>query len=106
MPDIANNMKMLQNLRQVVLNLTVISSVASGYTPTIDDPSAPNAQAVCPGYKAQSMSSHANGLTATLSLAGPACNAYGNDIDTLKLTVEYQDVHRLEVKIEPMHMVS
>ncbi|OKL62330.1 putative alpha/beta-glucosidase agdC [Talaromyces atroroseus] len=38
-------------------------------------------------------------LTADLSLAGDACNAYGQDIDDLKLLVEYQTDSRLHVKI-------
>lgn len=44
----------------------------------------------CPGYSASNVQQTANGLTADLSLAGDACNAYGTDLPNLTLTVEYQ----------------
>ena len=44
----------------------------------------------CPGYAATNISENANTLTATLSLAGDACNVYGDDISDLTLLVEYQ----------------
>ncbi len=44
----------------------------------------------CPGYKASNVQTTANGLTADLSLAGQACNAYGDDLRNLKLTVSYE----------------
>lgn len=44
----------------------------------------------CPGYSASNVQQNANGLTADLTLAGEACNAYGNDLPNLTLTVEYQ----------------
>jgi alpha-glucosidase len=43
----------------------------------------------------------AQGLTADLTLAGSACNVYGNDISDLTLTVEYQTPERLNVQIVP-----
>ncbi|QKX64214.1 uncharacterized protein TRUGW13939_11387 [Talaromyces rugulosus] len=70
----------------------------------IDDPNAVNAQTVCPGYKALNVSSTKYGLTATLSLAGKACNAYGTDVSSLNLTVEYQAEDRLNVYIKPTHI--
>jgi alpha-glucosidase len=96
---------MLQTLQQAALSFFLTCSLVSAYTPTISDPNAPNAQTSCPGYQAQDMTVNANKLTATLTLAGPACNAYGSDIDSLQLTAEYQDAHRLAVNIEPMYMV-
>jgi alpha-glucosidase len=69
----------------------------------------------CPGYLALGVVQTATGLTADLKLAGVACNIYGNDIQDLKLTVNYDsgksntDVHctrltcldsRLHVMIE------
>lgn len=45
--------------------------------------------ASCPGYTANNVQTTATGLTASLSLAGPACNSYGSDIENLKLTVNY-----------------
>jgi alpha-glucosidase len=44
----------------------------------------------CPGYKASNVKTSSKGLTASLQLAGPACNAYGTDLTDLTLTVEYQ----------------
>lgn len=44
----------------------------------------------CPGYSASNIQQTANGLTADLTLAGEACNAYGTDLPNLTLTVEYQ----------------
>lgn len=44
----------------------------------------------CPGYTATNVVETATGLTADLSLAGEACNAYGYDLGSLKLLVEYQ----------------
>ena len=44
----------------------------------------------CPGYAATNITQNANSLTATLSLAGDACNVYGDDIADLQLLVEYQ----------------
>lgn len=41
----------------------------------------------CPGYKAANVKTTASGLTATLSLAGTACNVYGTDVQKLKLEV-------------------
>lgn len=44
----------------------------------------------CPGYRASNVQTSANGLTATLTLAGSPCNVYGTDIEDLTLTVEHQ----------------
>jgi alpha-glucosidase len=44
----------------------------------------------CPGYKASKVVETKAGLTADLTLAGDACNAYGQDLKDLKLVVEYQ----------------
>ena len=82
---------------------TVPSAAVYGATllPNIQDPQAVNAQDVCPGYMATNVERNALGLTATLTLAGPACNVYGNEVDTLNLTVEYQSADRLAVRITP-----
>lgn len=47
-------------------------------------------QASCPGYSASNIQQSGSGLTADLTLAGEACNAYGIDLPNLTLTVEYQ----------------
>ncbi|KAF2213286.1 glycoside hydrolase family 31 protein [Cercospora zeae-maydis SCOH1-5] len=58
------------------------------------------AAAACPGYSASNVQTTNTGLTADLSLAGPACNSYGEDIRNLKLVVNYDTAKRLHVKIQ------
>lgn len=41
------------------------------------------------GYTASNIQNSETGLTADLALAGPATNSYGNDIENLRLTVNY-----------------
>ena len=43
----------------------------------------------CPGYSASDIVNTDTGLTAKLTLAGPACNAYGADVQNLRLAVNY-----------------
>lgn len=74
--------------------------------PNIKDPLAKNAQDICHGYKASKVKKSSIGLTAQLSLSGPACNVYGTDIDSLELIVEYQTDTRLHVNITPSHITS
>ena len=52
----------------------------------------------CPGYKASNVVTTSTGMTASLSLAGTACNAYGTDLTDLTLTVEYQTGKQLEAR--------
>jgi alpha-glucosidase len=85
-------------------------SLASSYNnapsvlPNILDASAPNAQDVCPGYKASNVQQSSTGLQADLTLAGTPCNVYGNDIKDLVLTVQYQNQTRLAVSITPKYL--
>lgn len=44
----------------------------------------------CPGYKASNVQNDGSRVTADLTLAGTACNVYGDDLTDLKLEVEYQ----------------
>lgn len=44
----------------------------------------------CPGYTATNIAVTDAGLTADLTLAGAACNAYSEDLKDLKLVVEHQ----------------
>jgi alpha-glucosidase len=74
--------------------------------PNINDPLAKNAQDVCHGYRASKVKISPTGLTAVLSLAGPACNVYGTDVDSLGLLVEYQTDARLHVSITPSQITS
>lgn len=77
------------------------ADVGAPILPNILDPEAIDAQTVCPGYAGSNVVRTGSGLTATLTLAGKACNVYGTDIETLNLTVEYQSADRLSVKISP-----
>lgn len=43
----------------------------------------------CPGYNAANVQQSGCSITAELSLAGAACNAYGTDIQNLLLTATY-----------------
>lgn len=45
----------------------------------------------CPGYKATNVNEQGLRFTADLTLNGDPCNAYGDDLQDLKLLVEYQD---------------
>jgi alpha-glucosidase len=89
----------------ILLVIQAYSTTAQTPTvlPNIDDPNAVDAQNVCPGYKASNVKTTPTGLTATLMLAGPACNVYGTDVSSLNLTVEYQAQDRLGVNIVPSH---
>ncbi|CAG8955439.1 hypothetical protein HYFRA_00010305 [Hymenoscyphus fraxineus] len=87
-----------------VFTVPADSDVSVPLLPNIRDPEAKNAQDVCPGYKAENVVRNEFGWTATLSLAGKACNVYGPDVDTLNLTVEYQSADRLHVQITPSHV--
>ncbi|KAG8896761.1 hypothetical protein FRC00_005310 [Tulasnella sp. 408] len=53
----------------------------------------------CPGYTAKNVKTGKGTLSADLVLAGTACNAYGPDVQNLKLAVTYEDETRIHVKI-------
>ncbi|CCG84334.1 protein of unknown function [Taphrina deformans PYCC 5710] len=53
----------------------------------------------CPGYTASQVSETESGVTARLTLAGPACNVYGTDHQTLLLKVEYRSSEIIRVNI-------
>ncbi|KAH7227326.1 glycosyl hydrolases family 31-domain-containing protein [Fusarium oxysporum] len=78
-------------------------AVAPSLTPTFRDPHAPNPQK-CPGYKATNIKRGLKGVKADLTIAGPNCQAFGNDIRDLVLEVEYQTKERLNVKIFPKYL--
>ena len=85
---------------------TVPGAADTGATllPNIYDPNATDAQTACPGYTVSNVARTQFGLTAILTLAGPACNVYGTDIKALNLTVEYQSADRLSVNIVPAYL--
>ncbi|KAF8528914.1 glycoside hydrolase family 31 protein [Hysterangium stoloniferum] len=53
----------------------------------------------CPGYAAINIRTTRSSLTADLSLAGTPCNVFGQDVETLALSVVYEDISRIHVKI-------
>lgn len=60
---------------------------AAALVPRVTSPD--TALAACPGYKASNIKETDTGLTAELSLAGDACDAYGTDLEDLILEVSY-----------------
>ena len=62
-------------------------ALASTATANFTDPHVLDA---CPGYKATNVVSKGATLTATLELAGKACNVFGDDIEKLQLEVTYE----------------
>ncbi|KAF6843581.1 alpha-glucosidase [Colletotrichum musicola] len=80
------------------------SDIGADLIPNVYDPEAKDAQLVCPGYKASNVQETSHGFTVDLDLAGKACNVYGNEIEALKLIVEYQAADRLHVEILPRHI--
>ncbi|KAJ7118925.1 alpha-glucosidase [Mycena epipterygia] len=53
----------------------------------------------CPGYTASNVKVQGGTLTASLKLAGKACNVFGTDIPSLSLEVVYETTSRIHVKI-------
>ncbi|KAF2452397.1 putative alpha-glucosidase [Lineolata rhizophorae] len=53
----------------------------------------------CPGYTASNVVQSGSSFSADLTLAGDACNAYGDDIEELTLSVTYETDKRLHVLI-------
>ena len=84
-----------------IFTVPVSATEGANLLPNIVDPQSVDAQEVCPGYIASNVLRTDYGVTATLSLAGKACNVYGTDIQILNLTVQYQSADRLSVRIVP-----
>jgi alpha-glucosidase len=77
------------------------ADVGLNILPNIKDPEAVDPQATCPGYMPSNVQVTESSLTAELTLAGPACNVYGNDIEHLTLSVEIQADDRVHIQIQP-----
>ncbi|RDX45018.1 hypothetical protein OH76DRAFT_1024258 [Lentinus brumalis] len=77
------------------------SRLAQGwFKRTVDEVATPSLNvSSCPGYALSSLNETKNGLRAHLSLAGPACNAFGHDIPDLTIEVTYETQTRLHVNI-------
>lgn len=69
----------------LLLAVAAVSAESLGLRTTSDDP-----LASCPGYKASHIKTTPSSLTADLTLAGKACNVYGDDLDSLTLSVVYE----------------
>jgi alpha-glucosidase len=69
----------------LVLLGSAVPALASSLEPRQSDP-----LDACPGYTASNVQTAGSTVTADLTLAGDACNAYGNDLTNLRLLVEYQ----------------
>ncbi|KAH8669727.1 putative alpha/beta-glucosidase agdC [Tricladium varicosporioides] len=82
-------------LRQLTIGLTCIAT-ALGVTLSRREASLEK----CPGYVLSGLIETSTGLTAALTLAGPACNVYSTDLQSLSLIVNYDSESRLHVKIE------
>ncbi|KAJ6630222.1 glycoside hydrolase family 31 protein [Mycena sp. CBHHK59/15] len=78
---------------RVLLTGLAITGVLGG---TTVDPAVLDA---CPGYTATNVNVYGGTLTASLKLAGKACNVFGTDIKTLALKVVYETSSRIHVKI-------
>lgn len=89
---------------RAVFTVPAAADEGASLLPNINDPAAVDPQLVCPGYSGSNVVRTDAGLTATLTLAGKACNLYGTDVETLNLTVEYQSADRLSVEISPAHL--
>ncbi|KAG9246753.1 glycoside hydrolase family 31 protein [Calycina marina] len=87
-------------MRTTLLSWLVASAVAVSATALAPRSSSSDPLASCPGYKASNVRTTSSSLTASLILAGRACNVYGTDLQNLTLTVEYQTNDRLHVKIQ------
>ncbi|XP_006458746.1 hypothetical protein AGABI2DRAFT_183688 [Agaricus bisporus var. bisporus H97] len=53
----------------------------------------------CPGYNAQNVKTEGGTLIADLTLAGEACNVFGDDLTALSLRVDYETKDRIHLKI-------
>jgi alpha-glucosidase len=74
----------------LALLLTVASASASPYNDLISRQATYEGDLTqCPGYAASNVKQNGATMTADLILAGPACNAYGTDIEHLSLEVTY-----------------
>lgn len=87
-----------------ILSVPPSAGTGAPLIPNIQDPQAVDPQTVCPGYTASNVVSAGSRLAAQLSLAGRPCNVYGNDINELTLTVEYQAKDRLHVEVAPTYL--
>lgn len=73
-----------------ILSWCLLVAAAFSATTIISRTSSVDPLAGCPGYKASNVKTTSSSLTADLSLAGRACNVYGDDLTSLTLQVVYE----------------
>jgi alpha-glucosidase len=88
----------------VAFTVPASADVGANVLPNLRDPNAKVAQQLCPGYIAKDVTHTEHGFKATLQLAGTACNAYGNDIESLAFEYAVQSSNRLRVSIQPSYL--
>lgn len=73
-------------------SLAAVALAAVASASLIPRQSTGSAADACPGYKASNVATsyEESSFTATLTLAGTACNAYGTDLTDLVLSVNYE----------------
>lgn len=86
--------------KPALLSCLLASLVSAASTLTTRDYSSDDPLVDCPGYEAHNIKTTPTGLTADLTLAGTACNVYGDDLRELTLEVTYETDTRLHVKIQ------
>lgn len=86
------NLKSKADIERGLADLAEKKSTAVAYSKRASSYAAANVTNpdACPGYTASHVKTTAYSLTATLSLAGPACNVYGPDLASLSLQVTYE----------------
>ena len=88
----------------VAFTVPASADVGANVLPNIKDPSAKQAQQLCPGYTASNVEHTASGIKGRLSLSGEPCNVYGTDIEELTIEVDIQTAHRLRLSIQPAYL--
>ncbi|ROV94562.1 hypothetical protein VMCG_08149 [Cytospora schulzeri] len=86
--------------KPVFLSWLFASLVSAASTLTTRDYHSDDPLLACPGYEASNVKTTPTGLTASLTLAGTACDIYGDDLQDLTLGVTYETDTRLHVKIQ------
>ncbi|KAF5346407.1 hypothetical protein D9758_012761 [Tetrapyrgos nigripes] len=83
----------------MILSLAILWLAMSIIAQGLAAPNFSQNVSICPGYTLENVRETNSGLTASLSLAGPACNAFGTDISNLTIDVTYESTSRLHVNI-------
>jgi len=74
----------------VLLSWLLVAATVVQASGLISNTSSSDPLASCPGYKASNVKTTGSSLSADLSLAGAACNVYGDDLTSLTLEVVYE----------------